>query len=137
MFPHSSNSIFLRAMAVRNALWSLLFLAQSQLQTSSCTFSSNGTIDFARFSIPTASSTSYFNHPSVAIDLGTVTVAPGHSYSIAKFSCPAGQAIAFELSAMDGTSPTYFQDYDSSPLACTLPLARAVLMHRRGCDQAI
>jgi hypothetical protein len=55
----------------------LLFLAQSQLQTSSCTFSSNGTIDFARFSIPTASSTSYFDHPNVAMDLGTVTVAPG------------------------------------------------------------
>jgi hypothetical protein len=93
-----------------------LFPAQSQLQTSSYTFSGSGAIDFARLSTPATSSTSYSNRPSIAMDLGTVTVAPGHSYSIATFSCPAGPTIAFELSAMDDTSLTYFQDYNPCPI---------------------
>ena len=93
-----------------------LFPEQSQLVTSSFTFSGSGAIDFAELSSPATASTSYANMPSVAKDLGTVTVAPGNSYSIATFSCPAGQTIAFELSAVGTTSLTYFQDYNPSPI---------------------
>jgi hypothetical protein len=92
------------------------FPKQSQLQTSSYTFSGSGAIDFARLSMPATQSTSYSNAPSVAVDLGTVTVAPGNGYSIATFSCPAGSAIAFELSSVQGTSLNYFQDYNPCPI---------------------
>jgi hypothetical protein len=93
-----------------------LFPKQSQLQTSSFTFSGSGAIDCARLTSAATQSTSYSNAPSVAMDLGTLTVAPGNSYSIATFSCPAGQKIAFELSAKDSTSLTYFQDFNPSPI---------------------
>jgi hypothetical protein len=93
-----------------------LFPKQSQLVTSSYTFSGSGAIDFAWLSSVATLSTSYSNAPSVAKDLGTFTVAAGNSYSITTFSCPAGHTIAFELSAMDSTSLTYFQDYNPSPI---------------------
>ena len=84
--------------------------------TSSYTFSGSGAIDFAKLSSPATQATDYANAPSVANDLGTFTVAPGNSYSISTFSCPAGQTIAFEMSAKDSTSLTYFQDYNPSPI---------------------
>ena len=99
-------------------LCSLVFLfpQQSQLVTSSYTFSGSGAIDFAQLSSPATQATDYANAPSVAKDLGTFTVAPGNSYSISTFSCPAGHTIAFEMSAKDSTSLTYFQDYNPSPI---------------------
>jgi N-acetylglucosamine-6-phosphate deacetylase len=53
---------------------------------------------------------------SRASQIGTVTVAPGNGYSISTFSCPAGSTIAFELSSVQGTSLTYFQDYNPCPI---------------------
>jgi len=93
-----------------------LFPTQSQLVTSSYTFSGSGAIDFAQLSSPATQATDYANAPSVTQDLGTFTVAPGNSYSISTFSCPAGQTIAFEISTEDSTSLTYFQDYNPSPI---------------------
>jgi len=93
-----------------------LFPKQSQLQTSSYTFSGSGAIDFAALSKAATQSTSYSNAPGVSTDYGTTTVAPGNAYTIAKFSCPAGQAIAFEMKASDSTSLTYFQDFNPCPI---------------------
>jgi hypothetical protein len=93
-----------------------LFPEQSQLVTSSFTFSGSGAIDFAWLSSPATSATTYSNAPSASKDLGTFTVAPGNSYSITTFSCPAGHTIAFELSVKDSTSLTYFQDFNPSPI---------------------
>jgi hypothetical protein len=93
-----------------------LFPDQSQLQTSSYTFSGNGGIDFSKLSGVATQSTDYANAPGVATDYGVVTVAPGNSYNIATFPCPAGQAVSFELKAQGDTCLTYFQDYNPSPI---------------------
>ena len=92
-----------------------LFPKQSSLQTSSFTFSGSGAIDFSLLSAAANAKTTFANQPSVKTDYGVTTVAPGNSYTIASFSCPAGQSVAFELKASDSTSLTYFQDYNPSP----------------------
>ena len=61
-------------------------------------------------------STDYANAPGVKTDYGVTTVAPGNSYNIATFDCPAGTAVSFELKASGDTSLTYFQDYNPSPI---------------------
>lgn len=93
-----------------------LFPTQAQLTTSSFTFSGNGGIDFSKLSGVATGSTSYSNAPGVAQDYGVTTVAPGHSYTIATFPCPANTAISFELKASGDTSLNYFQDYNPSPI---------------------
>lgn len=93
-----------------------LFPKQADLQTSSFTFSGSGNIDFSMLKAPADASTSYANMPAVAMDYGVTMVAPGNSYTIASFDCPAGQKIAFEMSAKDDTMLKYFQDYNPSPI---------------------
>jgi hypothetical protein len=93
-----------------------LFPLQSQLQTSSFTFSGSGGIDFSELNGIATSATSYSNAPGVATDYGTTVVAPGNSYTIATFPCPAGTTISFEMKAIGDTSLTYFQDYNPSPI---------------------
>lgn len=91
-----------------------LFPKQVDLQTSSFTFSGSGNIDFSMLKSPADASTSYANMPAVAMDYGMTMVAPGNSYTIASFACPAGQKVAFEMSAKDDTMLKYFQDYNPS-----------------------
>lgn len=93
-----------------------LFPLQSQLKTSSFEFSGNGGIDFALLNGIATSSTSYSNAPGVTTDYGTTVVAPGNSYSIATFLCPAGTTISFEMKAVGDTSLDYFQDFNPSPI---------------------
>ena len=93
-----------------------LFPLQSQLQTSSFTFSGTGGIDFKWLSQAATQATTYNNQPGVKQDLGAKTVSPGHSYVIDTFACPAGQAIAFEMSAVGDTCLRYFQDYNPAPI---------------------
>lgn len=93
-----------------------LFPDQSQLTTSSYTFSGNGGIDFSLLSGVATSATSYNNAPGVSTDYGVVTVSPGHSYNIATFDCPANTAVSFELKASGDTALKYFQDYNPSPI---------------------
>lgn len=92
-----------------------LFPTQAQLQTSSFTFSGDGKIDFTSLKGTATTSTTFANQPAVAQDLGVVTVAPGNSYNIATFACPAGQTVSYELSEAGSTSLTYFQDFNPSP----------------------
>ena len=92
-----------------------LFPKLADLQTSSYTFSGNGMIDVAKLSGVATSSTTYANAPSVSQDLGHITISPGNSYVISTFSCPAGQAIAFEMKNAGTTELNYFQDYNPSP----------------------
>ncbi len=94
-----------------------LFPEQSHLETSSYTFSGNGGIDICMLSAVATSSTTSSNAPACKTGFGTVTVAPGNSYSIATFPCPAGQAIGFEMKASGDTQLTYFQDFNPSPYA--------------------
>jgi len=93
-----------------------LFPLQSQLTTSSFTFSGNGGIDFSLLNDVATAATSYSNAPGVKTDYGVKTVAPGNSYTIATFDCPANTAVSFELKASGDTSLRYFQDYNPSPI---------------------
>jgi hypothetical protein len=93
-----------------------LFPEQKDLETSSYTFSGPGTVDFAQLNTVATQSTTYANQGSVKTDFGVKTVTPGTSTVITSFACPAGQAVSYELSSVGGTSLTYFQDYNPSPI---------------------
>ncbi|KAJ5809528.1 uncharacterized protein N7503_001746 [Penicillium pulvis] len=92
-----------------------LFPNKADLETSDFTFSGDGKIDIAQLSETATKSTTFNNAPSVSNDLGEFTVSPGHSYAIESFSCPAGKAIAFEISNAGSTDLTFFQDFNPSP----------------------
>ncbi|KAI9702354.1 MAG: hypothetical protein M1836_000833 [Candelina mexicana] len=92
-----------------------LFPKQSDLQTSSFTFSGSGSIDFSSLQGPANAQTSFSNTPALAVDLAVITVAPGNSYNIASFPCPAGQTVGFKLSTTSDTNLNYFQDFNPAP----------------------
>jgi len=93
-----------------------LFPEQSQLTTSSYTFSGSGEIDFKQLSTIATQATTYASQGEVKSDFGVKTVTPGTSTVIETFACPAGETVSFELTAQSGTSLTYFQDYNPSPI---------------------
>jgi hypothetical protein len=97
---------------------SLVFLlpTKAQLTTSSFILSGNGGLGFSLLNGVATSTTSYSNAPSVKNDYGVTIIAPGNSYSIATFPCPAGTTISFELRAGGEIFLNYFQDYNPSPI---------------------
>lgn len=97
---------------------SLIFLLplQSQLETSSYTFSGSGAVDFKELSGAVSQSTTYNSVPSTEADLGTFTLKEGSSYLIESFACPAGETLSYEMSAVGDTDLYYFQDWNPSPL---------------------
>lgn len=92
-----------------------LFPEQKDLQTSSFTISGDGKVDFSSLSGDANAGTTYANQPGVAADLGVSTLAPGNSYTINTFNCPAGQTVSYKMSEAGSTSFTYFQDYNPAP----------------------
>ncbi|PMD24454.1 hypothetical protein NA56DRAFT_656185 [Hyaloscypha hepaticicola] len=96
----------------------LIFLLplQSQLETSSYTFSGSGGVEFEQLSSAATQSTTWDNAPGVEKDLGEFTLSEGSSTLIESFACPAGQTVAFEMSAVGDTYLYYFQDWNPSPL---------------------
>lgn len=93
-----------------------LFPEQKDLETSSFTFKGDGKLDFAKLKDAATGGTTYNNQPAKETDYGVVTVAPGNSYNIATFDCPAGERVGFEISAAGDTDLHYFQDYNPSPI---------------------
>lgn len=93
-----------------------LFPKKEDLETSSYSFTGDGKIDIAKLSAVASTKTTYNNAPSVADDLGDITISPGGSYVVSTFSCPAGQAISFEMKNAGSTELNYFQDYNPAPL---------------------
>ncbi|TVY34557.1 hypothetical protein LSUB1_G007246 [Lachnellula subtilissima] len=93
-----------------------LFPLQSQLTTSSFKFSGNGVLDFKQLTTVATTSTTFANMGSVKTEFGTKTITPGSSTVITTFACPAGQAVSYEISSVSGTSLTYFQDFNPSPI---------------------
>ncbi|KAG5951364.1 hypothetical protein E4U53_003261 [Claviceps sorghi] len=93
-----------------------LFPEQSQLQTSSYTFSGEGNIDVSILDNPVSTSTTWNNKPGKKSAYGIKAITPGHSYSVATFSCPAGQSISVELNGSENTNLRYFQDYNPAPI---------------------
>jgi hypothetical protein len=98
----------------------LIFLLplQSELETSSYTFSGAGTVDFEQLSSVAIESTDYDNAPSVEADLGTFTLTEGSSTLVKSFECSefAGGDVAFEMKAVGDTYLYFFQDWNPSPL---------------------
>ena len=92
-----------------------LFPELQDLETSSYSFNGDGKIDFAQLSDTASQDTSYSNAPGVKQDLGTMTVSPGNSYSVATFSCPAGQSVAYEMKNAGSTNLDFFEDWNPSP----------------------
>jgi hypothetical protein len=93
-----------------------LFPLQSELETSSYTFSGTGEIEFEELSSAASSVTTYDNAPSVESVLGTFTVTEGSSTLISTFSCPAGETLTYELKALQDTYLYYFQDWNPNPI---------------------
>lgn len=93
-----------------------LFPKKEDLQTSSYSFSGDGKIDVSKLSGVASEKTTFHNAPSVADDLGDITISPGGSFVISTFSCPAGEAIAFELKNAGSTDLNFFQDFNPAPL---------------------
>ncbi|POR32842.1 Uncharacterized protein TPAR_06956 [Tolypocladium paradoxum] len=93
-----------------------LFPKQHDLKTSSYTFSGDGRLDFSELNSPATGGTTYNNRPTTGQDYGVVTVAPGNSYSIATFDCPAGQRVGFEIMAAGNTFLKFFQDFNQAPI---------------------
>jgi hypothetical protein len=85
---------------------------QAQLVTSSFTLSGPGSLSFASLKTTASGSTTFNNAPAIASQLGTVTAIPGNAYKVTSFSCPAGQAMGFEVSSVGGTSFKWFQDFN-------------------------
>jgi hypothetical protein len=96
------------------------FPEQADLQTSSFTFHGDGKINVAELSEAATTSTSFNNAPSVAKDLGEISVSPGHSFVITTFSCPAGEKVAFEMKNAGTTDLEFFEDFNPSPLVSSL-----------------
>ena len=92
-----------------------LFPTQQQLQTSSFTMSGCGQIDFGLVANEATQGTTWNNKGPVKTDYGITTVAPGNSYLISTFACPAGRQVTFQLESVGGTNLNYFQDYNPSP----------------------
>ncbi|KAI9835378.1 MAG: hypothetical protein M1837_003788 [Sclerophora amabilis] len=89
---------------------------QEDLDTSSFSLSGSGGIDFSKLSGPASSETTYNNAPGEETNYGVTTVAPGNSYTIATFDCPANKAVGYKLSAEHDTKLHYFQDYNPNPI---------------------
>ena len=96
---------------------SLIFLLpeKKDLQTSSYNLTGSGAIDFAQLKQNINKGTTWNNKGDIAKDLGITTVKPGSSTVITTFPCPAGQQVSYQLASSDGTSLTYFQDYNPKP----------------------
>jgi hypothetical protein len=92
-----------------------LFPKKADLETSSYSFSGDGKIDISKLSAVATQSTNYSNAPSVAQDLGYITISPGHSYVVSTFACPAGQTVAYEMKNAGSTNLNFFEDWNPSP----------------------
>ncbi|KAH8669550.1 ubiquitin 3 binding protein But2 C-terminal domain-containing protein [Tricladium varicosporioides] len=96
----------------------LIFLLplQSELETSSYTFSGSGEIDFLQLSSAASNYTSYSTVPNIEADLGKFTITEGSSTLVKSFSCPAGETVTYEMAAKGDTSLYWFEDWNPSPL---------------------
>ncbi|KAJ5375923.1 hypothetical protein N7509_012809 [Penicillium cosmopolitanum] len=92
-----------------------LFPNKADLQTSSFSFSGDGKIDVEKLASVATTQTTFNNMPSVAEDLGDITVSPGSSFVISTFSCPAGEAVSFEMKNAGSTDLDFFQDFNPAP----------------------
>ncbi|KAI9716202.1 MAG: hypothetical protein M1828_000428 [Chrysothrix sp. TS-e1954] len=93
-----------------------LFPQKSKLQTSSFSFSGPGLFEFDMLAKPIVEGQAYQDLAPVYKDYGVTKMAPGNSYVIDTFKCPADQRIGFRMGASANTKLSYFQDFNPSPI---------------------
>merc|ERR1712113_179765 len=93
-----------------------LFPKKSQLETSDFTFNGQGSVSVDYLSSAAKQSTTYNSCPKSAEHAGDFSPMPGNSYVVSTGDCAAGTTQSYELSASDGLSLEYFQDYNPSPI---------------------
>jgi ubiquitin 3 binding protein But2-like protein len=101
--------------AGRQCSLQFLFPNSEDLTTSSYSFSGDGNVQFGMLQSIATQSTTYNTSPPVSGDYSNITLVPGNSYTITTISCPAGQAIAFEMKSSSGTELNYFQNSGPPP----------------------
>jgi len=102
--------------AGRQCSLQFLFPNSEDLTTSSYSFSGDGNVQFGMLRSIATQSTTYNTSPPVSGDYSNITLVPGNSYTITTISCPAGQAIAFEMKSSSGTELNYFQNSGPPPI---------------------
>jgi hypothetical protein len=93
-----------------------LFPKQSQLETSSYTFSGSGSIKFSELSNAASQQTTWSNCPIVSKDLNTIAIQSGNSYVVSTGSCKAGMTESIMMSSEGGLSLDFFEDWNPSSL---------------------
>ena len=93
-----------------------LFPEQSQLSTSSYTFSGRGGLTVTQLSSPATESTTYDSLSSGMAVGGVSMISPGESYVLAIQACAAGKRVGYEVSAVGDVYLDYFQDYNQTPI---------------------
>ena len=94
---------------------SLLMLLPSSANVQS--FSGDGVLNFALMSHQVTASTTWSSKGGVETNHGNLTVAEGHNYLVATFSCPAGYELTYQVSsATGGTNTTFFETTQSPPV---------------------
>ncbi|KAF2165697.1 hypothetical protein M409DRAFT_23987 [Zasmidium cellare ATCC 36951] len=93
-----------------------LFPEQSQLETSSYTFSGSGNLVFSELSKAASQDVTWKSLPSKKSQLGSVGVSPGNSYAISTESCAAGTTQSIEVCGTGDLSLEFFEDWNPSPI---------------------
>ncbi|KAK4495940.1 hypothetical protein PRZ48_013208 [Zasmidium cellare] len=93
-----------------------LFPEQSQLETSSYSFSGSGNLVFSDLSKAISQDVTWNSLPSKKSQLGSVGVSPGNSYAISTESCAAGTTQSIEVCGTGDLSLEFFEDWNPSPI---------------------
>ena len=94
-----------------------LFPQKKDLETSDYTYSATGGLSAAQLKGVATKDTTFANQPAVEKALTSIpALVAGNSYVLASGACPAGQAVAYELSSTGGLTLNFFEDYNPSPL---------------------
>jgi len=76
----------------------------------------HGGLEFALLSGIVNGSTTFTSTPPVATDYGQTEIIPGNNYTIAKFPCPAGEAVSYSVGSRGNVELYYFQNSAPSPI---------------------
>jgi len=87
-----------------------LFPNQTELVTSSYTFSGNGSIAFEQLSTYATIDTTFDTTPNASSTLNTIAVQPGNDYVVSSGACAAGTTQSIALASLGGLSLEFFQD---------------------------
>lgn len=76
----------------------------------------NGGLNFALLDGIANSGTTFTSTPPVKTDYGKIAIKPGNRYTVATFACPAGTPITIQVSSVNSTALSYFQNSARQPI---------------------